>query len=483
MAPSFEEFDDDAWDYGDELFQAWMEKLQDEDLYYDIVAKIKEHQMGGDVVKAYAPQKGSFNVYYRVRFHMDEAMIRFPIPAYFKDAEEKLTAEFAAMRYMSKHATIPLPFVYHHGTKEESPRELGPFLVMEWVENSGDCVDVVNTPGLAVEDVPVLDPNVDEHKLEDLYGQLADVLLQLSKCKFPLIGSLGFRDGQDDSEPEVLQRPLSLNLSQMANLARVPHFELPPISTTFKTSSEYYSALADMHLQQLSFQRNNAIDSPDDCRKKYIARQLFRKLAADNRLAEQEFEHGPFPLWCDDFRPANVLVDENDKVVAAIDWEFTYAAPAEFSLSPPWWLLLKAPDDWEAGLDDWVANYEPRLEVFLRALERKEKDFMAQGRLEESEILSSRMRKSWESGHFWVTYAARRSWAFDGIFWKFLDPMFFGKNESGSFEERVKLLPPEQISAMEAFVKRKVQEKEEHTLVDWYEPGAEEKLPPDVLGP
>jgi hypothetical protein len=42
-------------------------------------------------------------------------------------------------------------------------------------------------------------------------------------------------------------------------------------------------------------------------------------------------------------------------------------------------------------------NYEPRLAIFLRALEKKEKEFIQQGRLRDSEMLSARMRKSWET--------------------------------------------------------------------------------------
>lgn len=128
-----------------------------------------------------------------------------------------------------------------------------------------------------------------------------------------------------------------------------------------------------------------------------------------------------------------------------------------------------------------MAHYEPRLALFLRALEEKERELIASGRLDESQILSSRMRHSWDKGHFWVTYAARRTWAFDGIYWKFLDEKFFGKNESGNFMERLKLLPPEQVEAMEGIVERKLREKEEGGIVDWYQPGAEHKLPPDVL--
>ncbi|KAG9253896.1 phosphotransferase family protein [Emericellopsis atlantica] len=453
MPGSFEEFDDAAWEHGDVLFDEWKQKLYDEDIYHEVVRKVVKHRMGGDPLEICSPQRGGFNVYYRIRFAEGAgAMIRFPMPAYFQYADEKLVAEVAAMHYISDNTTIPIPFVLHHGMKEESPGGLGPFMIMEWVENLGP---------------PILDPDINEEKLEQMYSQMADILLQLSRCNFTAIGSLGFRDEED--RPEVATRPLSLNVSQLANFARVPHFQLPFISTTFTTSSEYYTALADMHLQQLSFQRNQAIDSAEDCKKKYIARQLFRKLASESRLADAGFNQGPFKLWCDDLRPANVLVDKAHKIAAAIDWEFTYAAPAEFFFN------------WEAGQDDWVEKYEPRLATFLRALEAKETEFIERGRLTKSEILSSRMRESWESGQFWVTYAARRTWAFDAIFWRFLDEKFFEKNEDGDSMDRIKLLPQEQIDAMEHFVTRKLQEKEEGTLVDWYETDSEARLPPDIL--
>jgi|SRR3569833_447805 len=91
------------------------------------------------------------------------------------------------------------------------------------------------------------------------------------------------------------------------------------------------------------------------------------------------------------------------------------------------------------------------------------------------------MRESWESGQFWLTYVARKSWAFDGIYRKFLDEKCFGKSESGNFMERLKLLPPEQVDALEEFVQRKLKEKDDRTLSDWYAPAAQARLPPDIL--
>lgn len=273
MPGSFEEFDDYAWKHGQGLFLEWKKILFKEEIYYGLGKKVQEHANSGFAKKIDRPEKGAFNVHYRVHFaHGPKAIIRIPIPAYFQYAEEKLLDEVAAMSYISNHTSIPIPLVHHHGSRNECPGNLGPFIIMEWIENEGDLVDILNSPGLSESDTPVLNPDIDEMTLENVYSEVADVLLQLSRCEFEVIGSLRFPDGDSTECPGVSKRPLSLNMSQLANFARVPHFLLPPTERTFGSSSEYYSALADMHLQQLSFQRNQAIDSADDCRKKYIAR-------------------------------------------------------------------------------------------------------------------------------------------------------------------------------------------------------------------
>jgi hypothetical protein len=99
MPAAFEEFDEAAWDYGDDLFEAWKEGLYNKDIYYAIGKMVMKHHVGGNPLELCSPQRGGFNVYYRLRM-ADSAgvMIRFPMPAYFKYAEEKLLAEVATMR-------------------------------------------------------------------------------------------------------------------------------------------------------------------------------------------------------------------------------------------------------------------------------------------------------------------------------------------------------------------------------------------------
>ncbi|KAJ9139239.1 hypothetical protein NKR19_g7560 [Coniochaeta hoffmannii] len=147
-------------------------------------------------------------------------------------------------------------------------------------------------------------------------------------------------------------------MSNMRQLANIHTSVFPAENKTFATADEWYLELANMHLSQLVFQHNDIISGEDDCRNKYVARQLFRRLANQGCLSTfgSQKTAGPFRLWCDDFRPANALLDrahDDDKLAAVIDWEFTHAAAAQFVLDPPWWLLFEIPEMWEpSGVDE-----------------------------------------------------------------------------------------------------------------------------------
>lgn len=65
-----------------------------------------------------------------------------------------------------------------------------------------------NTPGLSADDRPVLNPKISSERLEFVYGQMAEILLELSKHSFPQIGSL---TEADDGSGPVIRRPVTLN--------------------------------------------------------------------------------------------------------------------------------------------------------------------------------------------------------------------------------------------------------------------------------
>lgn len=156
-----------------------------------------------------------------------------------------------------------------------------------------------------------------------------------------------------------------------------------------------------------------------------MARQLFAKLARESCLDASVHDHDSFKIWCDDLRPTNILINEDLQIVGIIDWEFTYIAPVEYTHAAPWWLLLEQPEYWPDGIETWEMAFESRLQTFLRVPFEYEETAIQRGRLIEDQRLSRPMRQSWANGDFWITYAARKNFAFDLLFWKKLNPLFF----------------------------------------------------------
>ncbi|KAL3444511.1 hypothetical protein BJX65DRAFT_310894 [Aspergillus insuetus] len=330
---------------------------------------------------------------------------------------------------------------------------------MDYIEHDTCMYDALNIPECPKEDRGTLNPNISEAKLEALYSKAASILLQLSRPSFPRIGSL---NQVDDFTWEVTKRPLSMPMNSLVRLGSLPQSKLP--ATTFDTTSSYMEVIAELHISHLVNQRNDAIDSAEDCRRKLVARYLFRKLARERRLTKQwaSFDKGPFKLWCDDFRPANSLLSEELKIVGVVDWEFTYAAPVEFSFAPPWWLLIEKPEYWPQGLDDWCVEYERRLLTFLRAMRYQEDKAIKQGWLKDAQRLSAPMLDSWKSGDFWIAYAARNNFAFDSVYWQKIDQRFFEETSSpidDVWKERLDLLESKERDEIERVVPIKVEMK------------------------
>jgi len=163
-------------------------------------------------------------------------------------------------------------------------------------------------------------------------------------------------------------------------------------------------------------------------------------------------------------------LDESKDIISVIDWEFSYFGPSQFILDPPWWLLFEVPEMWGPGIEDWAKVYEMRLQTWLSGMEQAEID-MGSESLPFSMSKHMHMKESWETGRFWLNYAARKSWAFDSVFWKFLDERFFGPRSETDKEflwkTRVHMLSRKEKDAMEAFVEKKMEECKERIVVDW----------------
>ncbi|KAJ5196601.1 phosphotransferase family protein [Penicillium cf. viridicatum] len=131
---------------------------------------------------------------------------------------------------------------------------------MEYINHEMNLSKALNIPELGTEGRPRFDPNVDIGKLEILYEQFADVLLELNKISLPRIGSL---EQTDDSTYEVTRRPLSIHMNELVRLGILPRSKLS--GNTFNSSTFYFEFLAKLHIEHLKHQHNDAVDSPIDC--------------------------------------------------------------------------------------------------------------------------------------------------------------------------------------------------------------------------
>ena len=433
---------------------------------------------------------GGFNVLYPMRIDdfPDVVLIRLPLPHLSVFPQQKMLAEAATLECVQQNTQLPVPKLFLCGIDPE----FGPFMAIQDLV-SRRCMSRALEAPRNPDDAPTLNPDIDEHKLLSLYTKLARCVSQLVQPTFPRIGSLQVVDASPGRRIEVMGRPMTLNMANMVQLSNIPKSIFPPKDTTFQTADAWYVALADMQMATLVFQHNDMVSSEDDCRNKYVARQIFRRLARQGSLSTFSFTEdnwsayakarsgslrptfpcptgsGSFRLYSEDFRPANIIINDNDDILGVIDWEFYHAAPTQFALDPPWWLLLEMPEMWEPSIDDWASIYDRRLKTWLSAMEAAERD-TAPGSL----LLSDYMRDSWETGRFWLNYAARKSWSFDTIYWKYLDERFFG--ERGREDEtpleplwktRVHLLTVEERDAMERLVQTKMEEAKERMLGDW----------------
>jgi hypothetical protein len=129
-------------------------------------------------------------------------------------------------------------------------------------------------------------------------------VLQLAQPAFPRIGALV------ETSPgsyHVMGRPITLNMSNMVQLSNIPRSIFFPEGTTYQTADEWYTVLAEMQIATLLFQHNDMISSEDDCRTKYVARQLFHKLAKQGRLSKFGFTEDDWSARSKDARATLIL--------------------------------------------------------------------------------------------------------------------------------------------------------------------------------
>ncbi|EGX87678.1 Protein kinase-like domain [Cordyceps militaris CM01] len=392
------------------------------------IGKLMTKIWGGVPIYMPDPQAGSYNLAHRMQFDSgQDAVLRQVNRGTSMFPDEKTTAEVNVMRLVAEKTAIPVAFVQcakltgdakEKGAEDLDTPDLRPFILMEYLPHDRDMGKALNTPGFPDEEPQVLNPKLDPAELKRLYRLAANALLDLSRLEFDAIGS---PELMDDGSSKVTSRPLTRRMNELVAMGGCRRDDLP--QTVFTSAHEYLVTLAQLHMDHLAYQQNDAWSDELDCRQKYVARLLFRNMVSARERCDAD--RGPFTLWCDDFRPTNILL-RGDDLAGVVDWEFAYAAPAAFARAPPWWLLLQRPEEWRAGWVDWKRAYETALAVFLAAMTDAEDAAIAAGRLAERHRLSRQMLQSWENGDFWVVYALQMDYDFDYVFWNGIFTRHYG---------------------------------------------------------
>ncbi|KAL2759267.1 hypothetical protein ACRALDRAFT_1060627 [Sodiomyces alcalophilus JCM 7366] len=434
-------FDEIEETNGDDECRAWLDKVFDAKL--ELATFVAARRGKGRATEYVGFLKGSFNFAFRFKFSDGgpDAIIRFPKPGHTATAlrDEKVTNEVQVMEYLRQNTTIPIPYIHSWGLTVDSPHQFGPFIIMDYVE--GVLLSkVLKRPTENDQEEMVLDPNIDNAKLNKIYHQIADYLLQLSQLTFTRIGAIS-KDGDTWS---VTKRPLTYNMNELATVAGYPGDRFP--TSPFDRASDYLKSVSREHLVHLWTQRNLADDS-EIARGRFVARNRFPQLISEHCVDDA----GPFILYCDDLRPSNMLVHPDTlQITAVLDFEFTNAMPAQFTYDPPWWLLLSGPELWldRGSIEEFLALYEPRMEQFLQALEFVEGVSAGGKQNLAAPRLSTRMRDSWSSGRFWFNHAAKKGFEIDVVYWAALH-----KEGAG-----IELLDDDTRAELEPFIETKMEQ-------------------------
>ncbi|KAJ6184615.1 hypothetical protein N7519_005916 [Penicillium mononematosum] len=286
----------------------------------------KKHRPG-ETISACLWKSGAFNICYLVRYENGpDVIVRFAALGRAILRREKVQIEVATMKYIRKTTSINVPEVFGSGICWA-----GPYIVMPFLEGV-PLSQLLQDP--SSEGRPVLNPQISDRSLKRAYREMAALILELSKHEFDSIGALE----ENERGFFVAKRPLT-NMNELMVSADLPEEAFP--SHTFKSATDYFQGLVMQHLSHLRLQQQDAVSSEEDCRRKFTARCLF--LDITKKICTED-PQGPFRLYYGDLRPSNVLIDlDTFRISGVIDWEFTYAAPAEFTWVAPWWLLLHSP--------------------------------------------------------------------------------------------------------------------------------------------
>ncbi|KAI0869842.1 kinase-like domain-containing protein [Hypoxylon argillaceum] len=303
-----------------------------------------------------------------------KCIVQFPRGNKVKNPDKRVEIEAATMSLIRQQTEIPIPEVKAWGLASDNILGIGPFIMTTFVEGDKIC------------------------------RQIARFMLQLSQLDFAHISSLS-RTSQSNSKyaATIHAWPITWKAHETLNVGGVDLFCSP--ATTFSA------------------------------RQKYLYWRVLDVLIP--RFAIPKYDKGPFKLICDNFVPANMIVNsaEDPTIVAVIDLEWSYAG-----LLQPFW-SCRTLKTWSES-DERLAEYNRYLDMYLQILQEEEKAYG--GDLLAEHTPSALMRQGRVDGRMW----------FHHIMWE-------GFNAAPDFDHLVAKMHQEKA---DAFVEAKVRDLATYAL-------------------
>ncbi|KAB8276370.1 kinase-like domain-containing protein [Aspergillus minisclerotigenes] len=250
---------------------------------------------------------GSNNILFPLEFNTGEKWIlKIPMNGYpgrFNDMHARvLTAEASTMQFLRRETTIPTPTVFSFSASLDN--DLGcPYILMEYIDGKSTSHVWFNEE--------LDDATLERHRIQVLQD-LSKIMLQLNKFTFSEAGSPIFDDGNNPIGVGPLR---VMDMPAMLEELRTNDVWDTVIQSEIQPTSDPKAWMLCM------FERH---EPPDD-KFSQGAHQLLKHFI--EWLPWSELAQEPFVLTHPDFNFQNILVSDEGKVCALIDWEGVSTVP------------------------------------------------------------------------------------------------------------------------------------------------------------
>jgi hypothetical protein len=193
----------------------------------------------------------------------------------------------------------------------------------------------------------------------------------------------------------------------------------------------------------------NSIYDVSDAREKYAGLSLFEKSIP--QFIAGQYDEGPFVLCHGDFHQPNLLVNDDFRIVAVLDWEWSCVLPIQVACLPP--LCLSPLKMEELALGNGQDEFFKAAGIFLDRLGDKECSIFGE------RTMSKMLKETMSNGGYWFGQAIHDVYNFEYLFWEKLFPVSYRMSEQKAIDDVFG--SPEYESAGET-IQKKLKENEEY---------------------